>query len=71
MPSRDRVGGGGGEDDVVAHSYHGCAVGLFGQFSGFKRQLLPAGEVDGDGADFWFHIHPLIFWIRSAVALSG
>jgi hypothetical protein len=33
--------------------------------------LFPAGEVDGDSADFWFHIHPLIILIRGAVALSG
>src|ERR1700735_5542695 len=56
--TRVGVGGSGGEDDVVAHADYGCAVGLLGQFSSFKCELFSAGEVDGDGANFWFHIHP-------------
>src|SRR6202030_2939249 len=47
------VGGGGGEDDVIAHADYGCAVALLGQFSSFKCELFSAGEVDGDGANFW------------------
>ena len=34
--ARVGIGGGGGQHNVVADAHHDRAVGLFGQFSGFK-----------------------------------
>ena len=44
--ARIGVGGGGGEHDVIAQADHGRSVGLLGQFSSFKFEILAAGEVD-------------------------
>ena len=53
MPSRGSgLERGGGENDIVAHSYDHGAVGLLGQFSGFKRDSFTAGEIN---RNFLFH----------------
>ena len=42
------IGGGGGEDNVIAQANDGRALGLLGEFSGFERDLFAAGECNGD-----------------------
>ena len=49
------VGDGGGENNVFAEADDGRAVGLFGEFSGFKRDFFAAGEMNGNAGCFWFH----------------
>ncbi len=41
------VGAGGGQHHVIVGAHHAGTVGLLGQMSGFKRNGLAAGQLDG------------------------
>ena len=57
MPSRgSAIGGGGGENNVLAEADDGGSVGLLGQFSCFKCDGFAAGETDCNCRWIWFHL---------------